>query len=227
VKSPEKRRNCSPAAKSDQGTWCPRVRTTPPRAAAGPIGVLGGIFDPVHNGHLAVAALARDYFGLSKVLIIPAGCPPHKAHVGASAAERVAMLRLAIKKEPMFDLRTDELRRRGVSYSFDTLCKLTGEFCGRPLHFIIGSDNLPEIEVWYRFREVLRMVTLCVAHRPGYPMKIPRSLRSARISIFPSPEWGVSATMVREYVSRGYSCRHLVPEAVAAYIAKKRLYTKR
>jgi nicotinate-nucleotide adenylyltransferase len=188
------------------------------------VGIVGGIFDPVHNGHLAIAALARDYFGLTKVLFIPSGRPPHKSRVTAPAADRLAMLRLAVRNEPAFAVWDGELRRKGISYTFDTLRKLTEEFAGRPVYFIVGSDNLQEITTWRRWRDVLAMVTLCVAHRPGYPLKVPQPLAGTRIRIFPSPEWGVSATMVRQYLAQGCSCRHLLPEAVAEYISKRKLY---
>ncbi len=194
------------------------------RAPAGTIGIAGGIFDPVHNGHLAVGALARDYFGLSKILFIPSGLPPHKAHVIASAADRLAMLCLAVRGEPSFTVWDGELRRKGVSYTVDTLRKLAQDFPGRHFYFIVGSDNLQEIKTWRRCRDVLAMVTLCVAHRPGYPVKVPRSLAGASIRTFPSPEWGVSATMIREYLARGYSCRHLLPDAVEEYISRRKLY---
>jgi nicotinate-nucleotide adenylyltransferase len=225
VRSPGRRKNCSPAAKNKPS---PVRLFRPPKAAAqaGAIGILGGIFDPVHNGHLALAALACGHFKLSKLLFVPSGHPPHKPHVGASAADRLAMLRLALRSGPAFTLWDEELRRKGTSYTFDTLRKLTDKFHGRPLYFIIGSDNLTEIETWYRYREVLRMVTLCVVHRPGYPLKIPRILRVGRIETFSSPELDISSTAIREYVAQGRSWRSMVPEAVRKYISKRKLYTE-
>ena len=196
-------------------------------AHAGAIGILGGTFDPIHNGHLSVAALARDYFGLSKVLFIPAGHPPPKSATGAQPEQRLAMLRLALETEPSFKVCESEMQRTGLSYTHDTICRLRLIFPDRELRFIIGSDNLRELETWHRYRELLSLIRLCVAHRPGYSIKIPRYLAGTRVDVFPSPEWGISASLVRDFVRRGYSCRYLVPDAVADYIAENGLYFKR
>jgi len=131
-----------------------------------PLGILGGIFDPPHNGHLAVASFARDYFGLSEVLFVPSGTPPHKS-TATPAIDRLAMLKRAIVNEPTFKIWDAELRRKGTSYTIDTLEELSRHFPGRPVYFIVGSDNLHEIQTWRRYRDVLRLVTLCVTHRPG------------------------------------------------------------
>jgi nicotinate-nucleotide adenylyltransferase len=207
---PQRQRNCSPAAKN--------------RGISKAIGILGGIFDPVHNGHCALAAGARDHFGLSKVLFVPSGRPPHKARVSASAADRLAMLCLAVRDEPAFMVWDGEIRRKGISYTVDTLRTLTRDFPDSSFYFIVGSDNVREIMTWRHYRDVLAMVTLCVAHRPGYSITIPPSLNVGRIENFPSPELEVSSTMIREHVAQGQSFRHLVPEAVGEYISVRELY---
>jgi nicotinate-nucleotide adenylyltransferase len=189
------------------------------------VGILGGIFDPVHNGHLALAACARRCFRLSKVIFIPAGRPPHKSQVAASAADRLAMVRLAVRNDPMMTVWDGEIRRKGVSYTADTLRALARAFPGSPFYFIVGSDTLHEIETWHCWRDVLAMVTLCVAHRPGYGDEVPSLLRACRIEAFSSPELDISSTMVREKVAQGRPFLHLVPEAVGEYIYRKKLYT--
>jgi nicotinate-nucleotide adenylyltransferase len=215
--------NCSGALKTAIKKFNCRAAGIPVSKNA--IGVFGGIFDPVHNGHLAVAALARDYFALSRIFFIPSGTPPHKQKIGASAADRLAMLALAIRHEPSFCIRDEELKRDSISYTVDTLMSIRSGFPGRPIYFIIGSDNLREIETWRRYRDILKMVTLCVAHRPGHSIKPPRSLSSfAAIIPFPSPEWGISSSMVRAYLAGDYSCDHLVPASVLEYIRGKKLY---
>lgn len=189
------------------------------------IGILGGIFDPVHNGHLAIARLARDYFNLRKVLFIPSGTPPHKSRPRTSVTHRVAMLHRAIQSHPFFGLWEGEVTRKGFSYSIDTLKMLGSEYPGYQLFFIIGSDNVPEITTWRSYREVLRRCTLCVASRPGYPVIIPPEITKAAIVRFPSSEWGISSSMIRDFLARGYSCRYLVPDAVLEYIYKHGIYT--
>ncbi|MDO5577371.1 MAG: nicotinate-nucleotide adenylyltransferase [Fibrobacter sp.] len=183
-----------------------------------PIGVLGGIFDPVHNGHLAVASLAKEFFKLDKVLLVPSGTPPHKkSTVTCSAFHRNEMLLQAIADEPGFDIWDHEIKRDGISYTVDTIHELKETF-ENPIYFIIGSDNLKEIVTWYKYEEILKLVTLCVAHRPGYSCELPLQISNANIKSFPSPEWGISSTMIRKYLREGYSCRHLLPPRVINYI---------
>lgn len=204
-----------------QGRFSPR---RPRHALSDVVGILGGAFDPVHNGHLAVAALAREYFGLSKILFIPCGTPPHKPPSSASAADRLAMLRAALRNEPGSIVRDDEVRRGGVSYAVDTLKNLKREFPGNRFFYIVGSDNLQEIKTWHCWREILHLVTLCVARRPGFSCRIPSWIDASRVVFVPSPEWGVSSSMIRRYLADGHTCRHLLPEAVAEYIQKRNLY---
>jgi nicotinate-nucleotide adenylyltransferase len=191
------------------------------------IGILGGIFDPVHSGHLAVAALAREHLGLERVYFVPAGSPPHKSRtVGASRRHRLAMLRLAVSRRRGCAVYTGELNRHGPSYSIDTIRALKRRHRDADLHFIIGSDNLREIRTWHRYREILANVVLCVAHRPGHSLRRPAELRGARIAVFPSPEWNVSSSLIRGYLARGFSCTGLLPDAVRAYIGRNRLYDR-
>jgi nicotinate-nucleotide adenylyltransferase len=198
-----------------------------PNAARAPLGILGGIFDPVHNGHLAAACLARDHFNLDKVYLIPAGMPPHKAGaVSAGARHRLAMLKLAVKGSKGLCVWDGEIRRPGISYTVDTIRRIRKKHPQTDLYFIIGSDNLGEIVTWHKYRQILSSVVLCVAHRPGFPSKIPAELRVGEIRTFPSPQWAISSTMIRRYVSRGYSCDYLLPPGVAEYIRKQGLYKK-
>ena len=124
-----------------------------------PLGILGGIFDPVHNGHLAVACLARDHFKLDKVYLIPSGTPPHKSGtVSAPASHRLAMLRRAVravKGSKGLLVWDGEIRRKGVSYTVDTIRRIKEKHRGAPLYFIIGSDNLREISTWHEYRKIL------------------------------------------------------------------------
>jgi nicotinate-nucleotide adenylyltransferase len=193
------------------------------RASA--IGVLGGIFDPLHNGHIALASLACDQLGLDTLYLVPAGVPPHKAcSVRASAAHRLAMLRLATAGDKRLRVYGGEVRRGGISYTVDTLRELRRLHPASSILFVIGSDNLAEIPSWRCYREILSMVTLCVAHRPGHPLRRPPALVRAAVRTLCGPEWGVSSTMVRDYLARGCTCRGLVPEPVRRYIARHGLY---
>jgi nicotinate-nucleotide adenylyltransferase len=205
----------------------PRVRKKPGEENR-PLGIFGGIFDPVHNGHCAAACLARDYFSLDKVYLIPSGTPPHKSgSVAASPAHRLAMLKLAVKGCASLAVWEDEIRRPGISYTVDTIRRIREKHPAAPLYFIIGSDNLGEIVTWHKYRQILSSVTLCVAHRPGFGLALPPELGVSKILKFPSPEWSVSSTMVRRYLARGYSCDYLLQPGVAAYIRRLELYNNK
>ena len=190
-----------------------------------PLGILGGIFDPVHNGHLSLATLARDCFSLDTIVFIPSGTPPHKtSSVCASGEERLKMLRIALRNFDEAHIWESELRRNGYSYTIDSLHQLRDKYGSRPIHFIVGSDNLTEIKTWREFRQILEMVTLCVAHRPGFAMDIPEELAGAKIETFASPQWALSSSMLRSYIRKGLSCRYLMPDPVISYIYENKLY---
>jgi nicotinate-nucleotide adenylyltransferase len=189
-----------------------------------PVGILGGVFDPVHFGHLATAKLALDYFKLRTLYFVPAGTPPHKAAPYADAAHRIAMLSLAIEHSKGFHVWDGEILRGGNSYTIDTLRELKLHHPKAPLYFIIGSDNLLEIPLWHDYRAILNLCDICVAHRPGHSLRLPPELEGINVKSFPGPEWNISSSMVREYLSRGYSCDFLVPAKALDYIMAHGLY---
>lgn len=192
-----------------------------------PIGVLGGIFDPVHHGHLAVGMLAYEHFKLDKLLYIPSGHPPHKAvSVCASPAQRLIMLQRTLLNLPGMHIWDREMQRPGTSYTIDTIRELQKTYPNSPLYFIVGADNLHEIHSWHRYEEILTQVTLCVTERPGYSQTTPSTLKNAQIKWFPSPNWGASSSQIRRLLADGYSCRYLLPQTVLDYIAENNLYTK-
>jgi nicotinate-nucleotide adenylyltransferase len=189
------------------------------------IGILGGSFDPIHLGHCALAQAALEYFNLEKIFFIPAGTPPHKSKtVKVTGYHRLAMLRLAIAGNRFFSALDIEIRRTGYSYTVDTLAELKKKYPDKEIFFIIGSDNLREIPTWHRYKAILPMITLCVARRPGYPVRIPGQIRGTRLRTFPLPDWALSSSTIRDYLKNGLSCRYLVASPVLAYIKKHSLY---
>ncbi len=145
------------------------------------IGLLGGTFDPVHNGHLAIAGLALEKMALARVLFIPAADPPHKKSPGASFRQRLAMLELALAadretctvvggRQKNFAISLLEAELPVPSYTVDTLVALRQRMGEQEFHFIIGGDSLLELHLWYRFRELLRLSNFIVAVRPGIPL---------------------------------------------------------
>ncbi len=193
--------------------------------AAPPLGIFGGTFDPVHNGHLAVIALAMEYFKLQDLIVIPAGLPPHKdSTVHASAQDRLNMLAIGLNGLCCAQIWDGEICRDGFSYTADTLDALRQQYVSRPFYFIIGSDNLTQIVTWNNYQKIIEMVTFCVASRPGFDTQIPPELSDADIKMFPSPEWGLSSSAIRSFFKQGYSCNYLLPDEVLRYIRRNKLY---
>lgn len=196
------------------------------------IGVMGGTFDPVHLGHLAVAEEARVRLNMAEILFVPAGQPWLKADAYISPAEhRVQMLRLAIADKAYLKLSTVEIERAGSSYAVDTVAGLKGQLdAGDELFFILGWDSLAELPQWHEPRRLVEMCPLVVAPRPGYSSPDLKKLEAAipglsqRVLILDKPQIDISASEIRERVARGLSVRHLVPEAVNSYIKQHKLY---
>lgn len=208
-----------------------RVRVVPP--VAGRWGILGGTFDPIHHGHLAIAEAAREELGLERVLFVPAGQPPHRPHApGASAEDRAAMVSLAIADAPAFQLSRLELDREGPSYTVDTLTELAtvGGAAGPDLWFIMSAEAFVEFPSWHEAERVLGLCRLVVLPREGHPAPDLPALTALlpslarRVTLLDGPRIRLSASEVRGRAAAGMSVRYLVPDAVAAYIADHRLY---
>ncbi len=208
----------------------------PPPAAVvpGSLGILGGTFDPVHNGHLAIAEEARETLGLERVVLIPAASPPHKRGRPITAAEhRLAMLELATAGNPTFGVSRIELDRGGVSYTVDTLEALrqAGRAAGvQDVWFILSSEALAGFPEWRDPDRILELCRLAVVprggnDRPDLAGVMDRfSGRADRFVFLSGPLLPISGSVVRRRVAAGRSIRYLVPDAVASYIADHRLY---
>jgi len=196
------------------------------------IGVLGGTFDPIHVGHLALAEEVRAGLDLAEVLFVPAGQPWLKADNPISPAEhRVEMVRLAIADKPYFKLSTIEVERSGPTYTVDTIAELKAQLgSGDELFFILGWDNLAGLSQWRQPSRLITMCRLVVVPRPGYLLPDLEALEasvpglSQRVTLMDRPEIDISASAIRDRVARGSSVRHLVPEPVDEYIRQHKLY---
>ncbi|OGF10424.1 MAG: nicotinate (nicotinamide) nucleotide adenylyltransferase [Candidatus Eisenbacteria bacterium RBG_16_71_46] len=190
------------------------------------LGLFGGTFDPPHLGHLVLAEWARDRLGLDRVLFVPAGTPPHKRERRLSAAaHRVAMTRLAVRGHPAFTVSTIETRRAGTSFTVDTLRALRRSHPDARLYLLIGEDSLDEFHAWHAPEAILQLATLAVARRACATARAPRERR--RVVRIGNPVIDVSSSLARRRARAGRSIRYLVPDAVAAYIARHRLYRGR
>ena len=197
------------------------------------IGVLGGTFDPVHNGHLSVAEEARTRLNLAEVIFVPAGQPWLKADRLISSAEhRLQMLHLAIADKPHFKLSTIEIDRAGPSYTVDTIAELRRQLGNRnELFFILGWGSMAELPQWREPSRLIEMCHLVAAPRPGYSSPDLQALEasivgiSQRVIFMDAPEIDISASAIRDRVARGLSIRHLVPGSVEEYIRQHKLYS--
>lgn len=191
------------------------------------IGIFGGTFDPIHNGHLVIAQTAINEIPLDQVLFIPAGIPPHKTdHEITSPELRLALVQEAIAGNPRFGVSTVELERQGPSYMIDTLKHFQSDAQHRNDRFflIIGADNLITFQHWYHYDEILKLCTLAV-----YPRYESDLLKAApevmeRAIVFKAPRMEISSSYIRDLVKQGKSIKYLVPEAVERFILRHRLY---
>jgi nicotinate-nucleotide adenylyltransferase len=188
------------------------------------IGLFGGSFDPVHNAHVALAHEALERLPLDELRWIPAGQPWQKTRKLAGGVHREAMVSLAIGGEPRFKLDTCELRRRGPSFTLDTVRELQAARPDNEWFLIIGQDQYTGLHTWRDWRELISRVTLVVAKRPGVTAWPHPDLLRAEQRAVPLPMMDVSSTDIRLRVAQGLPIDELVPPAVARYIEQNRLY---
>jgi len=207
------------------------------------IGILGGTFDPVHVGHLALARAARAALSLDEVRFVPTGRSWQKDASAADARERLAMVRLAIADEPGLVADARETLRAGASYTVETLAELRAELGAHPaIVLLMGSDQLRNLATWHRYRELLDFAHIGCTQRERIGLeRLPAevdALVAARgrdalpdapagaIVFFTMPPVPVSATALRERLALGERPAELVPPAVLDYIDSQRLYRR-
>lgn len=198
------------------------------------IGILGGTFDPPHNAHLILAQHAYEELGLTRVLFVPAGVPPHKTRTRTNVQQRVDMLRIALDDVPYFQLSRVEIDRPGPHYTIDTVRIIQETNPAAELFFIMGGDVFRDLPSWDRPQEMFETCKLAVAvmRRPGkdgsdlradmHEFVIP-GLRDYTIMLN-SPLVEFSSTDIVERLTNGRSVRYMVPEPVLAYIKEHNLY---
>jgi nicotinate-nucleotide adenylyltransferase len=222
--------NTGPANISQVGSG--PIATSPIPIVPIRIGLMGGTFDPVHLGHLAIAAEAYQQLKMSEVIFVPAGHPYFKeASQISPAKDRINMLKLALANKPHFKISWIEIKRPGPSYAIDTLSRMKKKYgAGTELFFIMGWDSLLTLPRWQDPRRLLGLCKLVAAPRPGYPEPDIGSLEAAlpgisrRTVVLDRPLIDISATEIRECVRQGLSISHMVPEPVEKYIREKGLY---
>ncbi len=196
------------------------------------LGVLGGTFDPVHIGHLALAEQARAQLELERVLWVPSGDPWRKTDRTVTPAKhRAAMVRLAIEGHTSYELCPLEIERSGPSYSVETLAELQRNEPGSELFFLLGLDALEDLPNWCEPTRLIELVTLAVAARGGRRPAVEELDRlvpglGRRVVWLEMPHLDVSATELRKLAAEGAGLGDRTPASVEAYIREHRLYRR-
>ncbi|MDO4540462.1 MAG: nicotinate-nucleotide adenylyltransferase [Syntrophomonadaceae bacterium] len=195
-------------------------------------GIMGGSFDPIHNGHLAIASAVRQALALDKVLFIPNPNPPHKNRDDMTdVLQRLHMVELAIGGRPDFVSTAIELERPGIIYSVDTVELLLRQEPEQDLYFIVGADSLQGLNTW---KEPLRLLSMCwmaVVNRPGsehcWPQGFSPELDEClkrRCLLVDIPPIDISSAAIRRRIKDRQPVEHMLPEPVLKYIEKEKLY---
>ncbi len=208
-----------------------------------PIGILGGTFDPVHFGHLRMALELYQALDLAHVRLIPCYQPVHRKQPIATAEQRLAMLRKAVASESNLRVDSCEIKRKGPSYTIDTLKTLHKNHPNTPLCIIMGIDALLSFSSWHKWEEILTLAHLVVAHRPHYQLpqtgiianllkerlvqhsiKLKENLAGS-ILMHPVTALEISSTDIRKQIAQGQNIRFLVPDNVYHYIKQHGTYS--
>ncbi|MVW76797.1 nicotinate-nucleotide adenylyltransferase [Pseudomonas xionganensis] len=206
------------------------------------IGILGGTFDPVHIGHLRGALEVAEFMALDELRLIPSARPPHRAVPQVAAADRLAMVELAVVGEPLLRVDDRELKREKPSYSIDTLESLRAELAADDqLFLLLGWDAFCGLPSWHRWQALLEHCHILVLQRPDADSEAPEALRNllaarsnndplslqgpgGQISFIWQTPLAVSATQIRSLLASGKSVRYLLPDTVLTYIHAHGLY---
>lgn len=187
------------------------------------IGILGGTFNPIHIGHLAIAQTVYEKLKLDAVVFVPSNLPPHKSSVGvADAKHRLMMAQLAVKKYPHFRVSDFEVKKEGKSYSIDTVRYfMQKNSSADKFFFIIGQDSLPTLNTWKDIAQLRRMVDFVVVNRAG----VKSDEGNVKVRSLSMPALEISSSEIRQRIAQGKTARYLLPDGVEDYIRKHHLYS--
>lgn len=196
------------------------------------VGILGGSFNPIHNGHLLLAESARDRLDLEKIIFLPAGNNPHKINVDEiDSKHRYQMTVLAVEGNQYFEVSSIEINRDGFTYTLDTIIELESMYKDCDFYFITGADIIFQINSWKKADILLKKLNIITTFRPGYEQE---SLNErineleqcydAKIMKLYTPEMDISSSEIRSRIKHGYSIKYLLPQVVEDYIYNNNLY---
>lgn len=212
-----------------------------------PFGLLGGTFDPIHNGHLRLAVELAEQLGLKQVHFLPTGTPPHRKPPAASARHRLRMTKLAIAGNPRFVLDEHEIHKTEPCYMVDTLTEIRAEIGDTPLVLFLGADAFAGLTTWHEWRRLFDLAHIAVAHRPGdgadqWQSRMPEELAeefasrhardgsllhvspAGRVFLYTITQLDISASRIRGLRAAGLDPRYLLPDDVLDHIKRYRLY---
>ena len=189
------------------------------------IGILGGTFDPPHNGHIVLAEAALRELDLDRIIFVPALIQPHKiSRITASPDDRMKMLRLALGERDRLEISDIELQRSGQSYTVDTLENLKEMYPLDQFFLIIGADNVSDIGTWHDPERIFDLATVAAANRPGFK---PRGRFAGAVELFQISPTDISSTEIRKRIKSGKSISGMVSGDVEKYILKHKLYLRK
>ena len=200
------------------------------------VGILGGTFNPIHNGHLALGKAAMEQYGLEEVWLMPSKLPPHKSHFAMLSEEhRLTLVSLAAESDSCFTVSDFELRREGLTYTADTLELLTKEYPDTKFYFIVGGDSLIKFTHWRRPERILELATLLGAGRAGYEENtvnkavesLQKQFPQATIGTIILPDYPISSSEIRRafYTGKSESVKNALPEKVWNFLTEHKLYS--
>ena len=206
------------------------------------IGIFGGTFDPIHNGHLRIALEALEELSLSAVHFVPCGQSPLRSEPAATNDIRLKMVKAAVEAEPRFIMDAREIKRGGPSYTYDTLTTLRDGYKESSMCLILGMDSFISLPRWYRWEELIDLAHIVIAHRPGWKAPTEGLLggfvkehlaessqeavtkREGSLFVLPVTQLEISATKLRSSIRLGADPKFLVPESVRAIIKETECY---
>ncbi len=187
------------------------------------IGLYGGMFNPIHRGHMQAAHAFVNSLGLHRVHVVPAKVSPFRESelVNIDEMHRVKMLELAFDSEPSVIVDDQELRRGGISYTIDTIIALRELYSTDELFLLVGADHLRRLHEWKDIETILALATICFVHRPGEKVRTEQVREFVPVQM---PPQDISSTEIRNAVKKGSDISHLVTPSVENYIQQHKLY---